>query len=222
MAMRVAGSHPSSQQERGHCVTHTHTHTQSGLSLSLTETRSRFKVSINATEEAWTGRSNKPLQHPHLQDFQMFYVCESTPRNPWLVKGFFNAPLHGNWSLSAFCPPPVRCRAGHINHSLRFLLPVSAWAHLIGGGSSSISGRNSRFRCRSPSILQPEQAAFLFIPLVCACVVVLSGFCWVSVFASVSVLRRTDFMKGFRLFYHLLVVMSLDVLYKRWQNPGWR
>lgn len=153
----------------------------------------------------------------------MFYVCEFTPKNPWLVKVFFNAPLHGNWSLSAFSPPPVRYWARHINHALRFLLPMSAWAHLISGGSS-LSGRNSRFRCCSPSILQPEKFAFLFIlfvPDVFVCFLALSCFCLVSVFASVSVLSRTNFMKGFQLLAsilcHLFVVTSLDALYNRWQ-----
>lgn len=74
--------------------------------------------------------------------------------HPWLVKVFLNAPVHENWSRSAFSPPPVRYWAWHINHVLRFLLAMSTRAHLIRGGSS-ISGRNCRFWSRSPSVYQP-------------------------------------------------------------------
>lgn len=112
------------------------------------------------------GGEKKPPQQPNL-DFQTLYVCEFTTRieesllvwrtclmfRLWLAEVFFNAPLRENWSLSAFSPPPARCRGRHINHVLRFLLPMSTWAHLIGAGSS-ISGRNCRFWSRSPSVLQ--------------------------------------------------------------------
>lgn len=240
--MAVAGSHPSSHQERPSHDTHTHAHAV--VSLSLTETRSRFKGSINATEEAWTWRSNKPPQHPNLQDFQMFYVCEFTTRNEesvliwqtylmfhlWLVEVFFNAPLHENWSLSAFSPPPVRYWAQHINHVLHFLLPMCTWAHLIGAGSS-ISGRNCRFWSGSPSILQPAAwKGCISLHSFCLCLMCLSfvaccPFLFLLCLCVCISVWRTSFMKVFRLLasilYHLIVVMSLDVLYNRWQNPGW-
>ena len=137
---------------------------------------------------------------------------------------FFNASLHENWSLSVFSPPPVRYWVRHINHVLHFPLPMSTWAHPIEG-SSSISGRNCHFCSRSPSLLHPAaRKGCISLHSFCLCLMFLFVlarcsfcFCWVSMFASMSVLWRTNFMKGFRLLvsilYHLFLVPSIDVLW---------